>query len=400
MFLALLLAHNASATDIVDNPFDDCADFHCLATPTRLASAPVLFVGTVADINQDAGLGALATRTWRLTVSETLRGEVETGLLDVTGPGIDGQCGVGDQVLVAAHPIPVVPCPPEPGSCSGPVIAELAALDFSGSMVCKHADGSLGSPGARFGPVCFNGQDFRHPHVFGTGSQCPAAYSESFEALVAAARLEAGGMQTHSSTLPGVPTTAPAQPAAPQSPDASAGQKAAPPSPVIPPPPAAQPAHEAPEFVSVSVVHMSREDRWARAVLFAGNEGPRGRYLALNPTELPADERIAAQRQMIREHREAMRSPVYQSMGRVGRAVDAYQRALWAEGSTELARWVFERRVELQGTTSDGPPDPEKVSLVACALGEAARQCQPSEIRECEAATALLKLTESLCLTP
>jgi hypothetical protein len=206
MLLLYTMFMLAEAADPIENVFDDCMDFHCVATPARIAEAPLLFVGALDEVDLAPGLSGLAARTWRLTVTGTLRGGVGSGVLDVTGPGVDGQCTAGDEVLVAARSIMVAPCGPEEGpECSAPVLGDLAELDFSGSMVCRRADGSLGSPGAQLGPICLNGADFRHDRVFASGEQCPADYQASFEELVEVVRSQIDAATTTPVALPGVP---------------------------------------------------------------------------------------------------------------------------------------------------------------------------------------------------
>jgi hypothetical protein len=167
--------------------------------------------------------------------------------------------------------------------------------------------------------------------------------------------------------------------------------------PLIPPPPEERAKGQTPKFISTSVVRMSGEERFARARLFAA-DGPESRYLALDPTTLPVDERIRAQRQMIEARRGRARDPALVPIRELRNATERFYRTLWSEGSTELARWVFERGVDLQGTMSDGPPDPSKVALVACALREAASLCEVLGYRRCSAADDLLAQSEDLCI--
>jgi hypothetical protein len=187
---------------------EDCKHFHCSATPSAFADAPLLVVGTISSIDTDTGLDNIAPRLWRIAVTETLRGGVGSGTVDVFGEGVDKQCNVGNDVVVAARGYPLGACPPDDTECVVPLLAEVAQLVSVGGMLCKRSDGSMGSPGSLPGPVCFNGQDFRHSEVGDEAASCPATHLATFDDALSAMRTAASVSTSPALALPGVSSEA------------------------------------------------------------------------------------------------------------------------------------------------------------------------------------------------
>ncbi len=165
----------------------------------------------------------------------------------------------------------------------------------------------------------------------------------------------------------------------------------------VPSPPRESAPPRPPRFVQSGTIRMSAQERQARRLLL-GSPGPAAEYRSSNPEEMPEASRVVAQRQMLLKRKELLAHPEFERVQRLTRATRDYKLQLWAQGSTDLARWVFEREVDLDASMSDGLPAPTTVSSIACPLVEAALLCEQLSYARCEAADGLRLLAEAACI--
>lgn len=159
------------------------------------------------------------------------------------------------------------------------------------------------------------------------------------------------------------------------------------PRPVPPPPMQAAPSVR-PRFLMSTEIRMGAEERSRRRAAFAA-PGPWAAYRSLPLAEMTEQERAKAQREAMAESRTIREDPSYRSGTDLLRAVHVYQRMVWGAGGGELARWLYERSVDVDGSLSDGLPDPTTMSRLACPLLDAARACAPLGYPRCDAAEDL-----------